>query len=151
MWSLEIEVMAVTSGLSTLVLSRRPPRPVSTTTSSTFCSAKCLNAMAVSTSKAVGAGLILAAIGSIIFTSRAKSDCGIMCPSICMRSRMSTRCGLVYNPVLYPVAWSMAAIIAQVLPLPLVPATWIERNCSWGLPSFLSRVRMRSKSKFWLV
>ena len=51
MWSLLMLVMAVTSGLMTLVLSSRPPRPVSTTAISTFCSAKYLNAMAVSTSK----------------------------------------------------------------------------------------------------
>ena len=33
-----------------------------------------------------------------------------------------------YRPTLYPQAWSIDAIIAQVLPLPLVPATWTERN-----------------------
>ena len=51
MWSLLMLVMAVTSGLRTLVLSSRPPRPVSTTAISTFCSAKYLNAIAVRTSK----------------------------------------------------------------------------------------------------
>ena len=33
-----------------------------------------------------------------------------------------------YRPTLYPQAWSIDAIIAQVLPLPLVPATSTERN-----------------------
>ncbi len=44
MWSLLMLVMAVTSGLITLVLSSRPPKPVSTTAISTPCSAKYLNA-----------------------------------------------------------------------------------------------------------
>ena len=38
---------------------------------------------------------IAATIGSTSRTSRAKSACGIISPLIWMRSRMSTRCGLV--------------------------------------------------------
>ncbi len=56
MWSLLMLVMAVTSGFMTLVLSSRPPKPVSTTTISALWSAKYLKAMAVRTSKYVGSG-----------------------------------------------------------------------------------------------
>jgi hypothetical protein len=51
MWSLLMDVIAATSGLMTLVLSSRPPKPVSIDRDLTFCSAKYLKAIAVRTSK----------------------------------------------------------------------------------------------------
>src|SRR3954469_16314328 len=45
----------------------------------------------------------------------------------------------------------MFATIAHVLPLPLVPATWTDLNESCGVPNFFSRLRIRSRSKFWLL
>ena len=52
-WSRPIEVIPVTSGWHTLVQSSRPPRPVSSTATSTAFSAKCRKATAVITSKKV--------------------------------------------------------------------------------------------------
>jgi hypothetical protein len=93
-------VTAVTSGFRILVESSRPPRPVSTTATSIFCSAKYLNAIAVITSKNVGIGFARITIGSTNRTSRAKSECGIIVPFTQIRSRISTRWGLVYRPTL---------------------------------------------------
>src|ERR1044071_6610286 len=44
-----------------------------------------------------------------------------------MRSVGSARCGEVNRPVRRPAARNPDSIIAQVEPLPLVPATWTER------------------------
>ena len=46
-------------------------------------------------------------------------------PSIAMRSVTSTRCGLLNRPTRRPSASRRASIMTAVLPLPLVPATWM--------------------------
>ena len=53
--------------------------------------------------------------------------------------------GEVYRPVLYPAAWRMEASIAQVEPLPLVPATWTNLNLSWGSPRSPSSSLVRER------
>ncbi len=50
-WSKSMVVMAPATGASTFVASKRPPRPTSTTATSTPASAKIRNAAAVDTSK----------------------------------------------------------------------------------------------------
>ena len=54
---------------------------------------------------------------------RVTSASGIGLPLVRIRSRRSTKCGLVYNPTLSPEACSAAAIRCEVEPFPLVPAT----------------------------
>ena len=60
-----------------------------------------------------------------------------------MRSRKSSTKGEVYSPVRYPAASSIDAIIAQVEPFPLVPATCTILSRSCGSPSSPMRVSMR--------
>ena len=43
----------------------------------------------------------------------------------------------------------MAASMAAVLPLPLVPATWTKRSFLWGSPSAASSVRVRLRPGLW--
>ena len=52
-----------------------------------------------------------------------------------IRSLTAVTCGLVKRPVRRPVARSSDSIIAEVLPLPLVPVTWMTRKACWGSPS----------------
>ena len=49
------------------------------------------------------------------------------------RSSIRSRCGDVYRAERYPAAWSAAEVIAVTEPLPLVPATMIERKLSFGM------------------
>jgi len=65
-------------------------------------------------------------------------------PATWMRSVGSARCGDVNSPVRYPAARSPDSIIAQVEPLPLVPATCTIRQACCGLPSDSSRTPIRS-------
>ena len=53
-----------------------------------------------------------------------------------------------YAPVRMPWASRIAAAMRTVELLPLVPTTWIERNACCGLPSTVSRRRMRSSPNF---
>ena len=57
--------------------------------------------------------------------SAASVSSGIISPSICIRSRNSRMKGEMNLPVLKPPAVRAEAIIVVVLPLPLVPATWM--------------------------
>ena len=50
-----------------------------------------------------------------------------------MRSVGSTRCGDVNRPVRRPAARRPDSIMAQVEPLPLVPATWTKRQACCGM------------------
>ena len=62
-----------------------------------------------------------------------------------MRSRKSIKCGEVNKPLRRPQARAMLSIIAQVLPLPLVPATWITCVPCAGNARY-SRKRRRAPS-----
>ena len=86
-----MRVSTLTSGLSTLVASRAPPIPVSTTATSTRSAAKCRKASAVAASKKVRPGSIPSASSSPSTTASA----GISRPSTWMRSLNRQRCGEV--------------------------------------------------------
>ena len=64
MWSIATLVMTDTSGTTTFVESRRPPKPTSTTAYSTPALAKCQNAAAVIISNSVGRSTPSATIAS---------------------------------------------------------------------------------------
>ena len=94
-WSRSMAVTMLTSGVITLVESRRPPRPTSTTAMSTACSAKCANAIAVISSKNVACSPSFSAALATVRVISTKSVLPIWLPSMVTRSRMSMRCGLV--------------------------------------------------------
>ena len=88
----------LTSGVMTLVESSRPPSPTSITAISTACCAKYANDTAVINSKNVACSPNFSAAFATERTVSTKSFFGIRLPSICTRSRISMRCGLVYTP-----------------------------------------------------
>ena len=94
-WSKSIVVTTDTSGVITFVLSSRPPRPTSITATSTACSAKCLKASAVIASKNVGSTLAFVAAACTARSPSVTSCLEMSAPLMVMRSRRSTRCGLV--------------------------------------------------------
>jgi len=65
------------------------------TAMSTACSAKCLKPTAVTISKKVGSTPAFSAAFAATFTPSANAAFSIGCPLMTMRSRSSTRCGLV--------------------------------------------------------
>ena len=144
MWSSPIEVMAVTSGVMTLVQSSRPPSPTSTTASSTACAANVAKASAVHTSKNVRSR----PSGRAPIPPRhcASAASSAQRPLTRMRSRKSTRWGEVKSPVRSPAARSARSIRAQTEPLPLVPATWTERKARCGSPIASSNAVMPIRS-----
>jgi hypothetical protein len=76
-------------------------------------------------SKKVGCVSIFSQITRNSSSIAAHVSSGISRPETLMRSRKSIRCGEVKSPLRCPQDRAMLSIIAQVLPLPLVPATWI--------------------------
>ena len=50
----------------------------------------------------------------------------------------------MYSPVRYPAARRMDSVMAQVEPLPLLPATWTNFSCFWGSPRARSNSWVRS-------
>ena len=62
-----------------------------------------------------------------------------------IRSVTEVTCGLENRPVRSPLARSSASIMAAVLPLPLVPVTWITGYARWGSPSSSVRAAMRPR------
>jgi hypothetical protein len=76
-------------------------------------------------------------------------------PFIWIRSLNRTKCGEVNSPVLTPAAREMESIIAQTEPLPLVPATWTNRNSFCGFPRFANKRRTLSRPsltpRFWVA
>ena len=122
-WSRLMLVSPTTMGLTTFVLSSRPPRPVSRIAMSTSMSTKCWNAKAVNISKKVGLDLLIFSICTeVLLIRRVSAARVIISPLIRIRSRMSIRCGEVYRPTLCPQALSIWASMVAVEPLPLVPA-----------------------------
>ncbi len=125
MWSIPMGVITQTSAGTAVVASNRPPMPVSSTISSQPLSRNQRIASTSVISKNVGCTSIRSHIGRNSLSIAAQFSSGICRPFTWMRSRKSIKCGEVNNPLRRPQARAMLSIIAQVLPLPLVPATWI--------------------------
>src|SRR3989475_3427632 len=135
-------------GCTTLVASRRPPRPTSITRTSTPRKAR--NAISVTISKNVSPGSP-SAQGTRARTSSSSSQARsseMGSPSSRMRSQKWLRCGLVYSPVRSPAARKADSANAQVDPLPLVPATCSAGAPRSGLPSSAQASCMRSSPSF---
>ena len=100
-WSRLIEATHETSGVMMFVASSRPPSPTSMTARSTAWSAYQHSAIAVIISKKVGCpcfGVITASAPASRPMISVNAANGIIDPLIWIRSRTSTRCGLVYTP-----------------------------------------------------
>jgi hypothetical protein len=93
MWSRAIFVTALTSGVTTLVLSSRPPSPTSTTAISAPRAAKSANAIAVVASKNVAPSSVTSGCRRPVHIATASSE--MATPSTRIRSRKDTRCGEV--------------------------------------------------------
>ena len=142
-----------------LVLSSLPPRPTSTTATSTFSSANQRKAIPVVISKKESPRASMSASRShrkdqtySLGTSstdgfRPAAPAG---PSSAggqaMRilSLKSTMWGEVYSPTFSPAAARADASMLATDPLPFVPATWMEWKESWGSPRILANSRMPS-------
>ncbi len=140
-----------TSASATLVASQVPPSPTSSTATSTGASAKAAKAIAVMISKkvmdtpSICCSSTRATSGSISRQVSSKRSSVIDWPSIVIRSLTLVTCGLVKRPVRSPVARSSDSIIAAVLPLPLVPVTWMTGNACCGSPSKPVSARIRPR------
>ena len=93
MWSSAILVTALTRGVTTLVLSSRPPSPTSTTAISAPRAAKSAKAIAVVASKKVASSSWIS--GRILAVHIATASSEIGTPFTRIRSRNDTRCGEV--------------------------------------------------------
>ena len=147
-------VSTTTGARSTPVASWRPPRPASTTATSTPRRASSSNAAAVSTSNWVTRspssqpavdlrGRLRGALhGGAervgLEVARRRSGCA---------RRSDVRCGERNAPVRTPCASSSAAVMRTVELLPFVPTTWIAPKRSCGEPSAVSSRRIRSRPK----
>ena len=146
MWSSPMAVMIASSGVSmTLVESSAPPMPTSSTTMSHRLRAKYSMARQVMSSNSVGCCGIASACGYTSVVSAASVSSGMGCPSTCIRSLNRSINGEMYSPTRYPAARRMDAIMADVLPLPLVPATWTNRSDRSGWPSRRSSSCVRER------
>ena len=83
-------------------------------------------------------------IGAICHQISSKVSALISRPSTQIRSVASTRWGLENRPVRNPIARSRASIMIAVLPLPLVPVTWMTGQASCGSPSSSHSAAIRS-------
>ena len=138
-------VITAASGASmTLVESSAPPMPTSKTTMSQPSSKKHTMAMAVDSSNWLGWSSISSAAARTRSVTAANRWPDTGRPLIWNRSRKLWRWGEIYSPVRYPAARRMDSSMAQVLPLPLLPATWTNFSPFWGSPSLESSVRVRS-------
>ena len=139
-WSIPREVIPVTVGLwMTLVTSYSPPWWVSNIAASTFSLMNTWKANKAKHCRYRGCFVVSTSCPrprearpshtSKKYCVKRSSDIGWL--SICILSRTHCKCGEVYspirfgNPVLWPCAWRNDRVNAQVLPLPLVPATWM--------------------------
>ena len=129
MWSKPTVVITDTnlSGI-TSVVSQVPPIPTSNTTTSTGCSAKYTNIMAVNVSNSVGppCGNSLSnasVIGAMRRIISNKISSGILPSLPCTRSLNCRINGDVNIPTVKPAARNNCAIILLVEPLPFVPVT----------------------------
>ena len=120
---------------TTLVASRRPPSPTSSTTLSTACSAKTSERHGGDGFEIGGVQVDGAAPRAGVPRRRGRGRrrrrnraAEMGWPPMRMRSVGSARCGEVNRPVRWPAARSADSIMAQVEPLPLVPATCTKRQ-----------------------
>src|SRR2546427_3612985 len=134
--------MTATSGEPTVVASRRPPRPTSSTATSTASRAKWSRASAVVASNIVASSRATSVPRAS--TPSTTPSSGMGSPSTRMRSRNETRCGEVYRPTRWPADLRIAASIAATEPLPLVPPTWTSRYRCSGRPSASRSPSIRS-------
>src|SRR5437899_3951977 len=134
--------MTATSGVPTVVASRRPPRPTSSTATSTASRAKWSRASAVVASNIVASSRATSVPRAS--TPSTTPSSGMGSPSTRMRSRNETRCGEVYRPTRWPAALRIAASIAATEPLPFVPPTWTSRYRCSGRPSASRSPSIRS-------
>src|SRR4051794_5613482 len=140
MWSRATFVRTTTRADSTFVASCRPPRPASTTATSTSACAKAVSAAAVRISNCVASP----AYGRTRATDSSKSASA---PFTRMRSLQSRTCGERYVPTRRPASVKSASIIRVVVDLPFVPTMWIAGKRVCGLPSRSSSASMRSSPK----
>ena len=83
--------------------------------------------------------------GQILFNSSAKLFSEIGSPLICILSVILCIEGEINNPTFKPDPFNTLAIIAHVLPFPLVPAICIDFNVVWGLFEYLSSLVILSR------
>ena len=107
-WSIEIEVITIRSGLITFVESNRPPSPVSMTATSTLCLLKWFSAMTVVVSKKVDSISLMVGPASAIKDIISWSSIGI--PFTLIRSLKRIKWGDVYSPTFFPLARRMLSI-----------------------------------------
>ena len=154
MWSRLMLVITVSSGRQRFVASSRPPRPVSSTATSTFARAKWRKATQVSSSNQVGprvprraaARSSRSATGITVSKAAVSARASIGRPSISIRSSRAWTWGERYRPTRRPPALSMPAIMATVDPFPFVPATCTTGTCSCGDPTASSNRRIRDSA-----
>ena len=132
-WSSPTEVSAVAVESMTFVASSRPPRPASTTATSTPASANATNETAIAASNwvirspASSSGSTASIAAATVAVAAAKASGAISAPSIRVRSAHRQTCGEMQEPVLSPAPQSSAAVIVVTEDLPLVPTTWRVR------------------------
>ena len=135
-------VSTTTGAPSTFVASCRPPRPASTTATSTSWRASSANAAAVTSSNCVTRSSPSSVRSTLAAAAAAR--CTAAREGVGRRGRRRRsgsarrsvfRCGDRNAPARTPCASSSAAHIRTVDDLPLVPTTWIAANRSCGLPS----------------
>mmetsp|Transcript_23282 Transcript_23282/g.52850 ORF Transcript_23282/g.52850 Transcript_23282/m.52850 type:complete len:213 (-) Transcript_23282:436-1074(-) len=116
----------------TLVASSRPPTPTSTTATSTLAVASWSHMAAVVASKAVTVPAATSAppAASRIASTDAAHPRGSGDPSMVTASDAWRRCGEENVPTRTPAERRAAATMAQMLPLPFVPATCTTRSVS---------------------
>ncbi len=146
-------VSTTTGARSTPVASWRPPRPASTTATSTPRRASSSNAAAVISSNWVTRSpgssprSTFAAAAAARCTAAPNASGSRSRSPIRIRSANVVRCGERNAPVRTPCASSSAAVMRTVELLPFVPTTWIALKRSCGVPSAVSSRRMRSSPK----
>ena len=138
-------VITAMSASMTLVASHVPPRPTSTTATSTAMSANHRNAAPVTTSKYDGSIPISRSTNATTRNCSSSSSSEMGWSLRTMRSFTRWRCGLVYAPAEYPTVASNSVIMRVVVVLPLVPVRWIAGYSSCGEPRYSSSVPIRSR------
>ena len=134
-WSMPMLVTTQTSARGiTLVESKRPPMPVSNTTTSHWAARKWSKANPKVNSKKDGEPHAPSAACQR-WTKAVTASSSMQAPLTRMRSRKSIKCGDVKRPTLWPWVCRAAATIWQTVPLPLVPATCTNRRSFSGRPN----------------
>ena len=149
-WSTATGVTTATFPSATLVESHRPPRPTSSTVTSTGASVNTANPSAVTASKndrgrsSCASARSRNGTSSVYASTNRSGEMGS--PDRLIRSRTCARCGLVSRPVRSPNATRSASIMRAVVVLPLVPVRWMTGAACWGSPSSSQACRIRAMS-----